>query len=47
MVHFILLNFLDFSTFQPGGGSKWLILLDFFDFSTFRLMEEGLNGRFN
>ena len=37
------MNFFDFSTFQPGGGSKWLILLDFFDFSTFRLMEEGVD----
>ena len=34
MVDFI--KFYDFSTFRPGGGSKWSIFFNFFDFSTWR-----------
>ena len=37
----VFLNVFDFSTFRPGGGSKWSILVSFFDFSTWG---EGLIG---
>ena len=37
----VFLNVFEFSTFRPGGGSKWSIIVSFFDFSTWGV---GLKG---